>query len=298
MQQSSINAQIPPEAKPYTIPISQKEFGKRSITEEYKILDDITTDKQYISKLVRDDCYRNLNRYIDILPFEHSIVKLDEKKLSPDNYMNGNYLYNPLLSDQKKSFILTQGPLDHTVNNFWRMVDVEGVSNVISIVETNNLGLRCAKYWPEKKMKTSNYEIETINHSKNSLFHKKEFNLTNLTHKTVRKVNHYHIFNWIDFSTLNVDDMNGLLNLIDILYKERSKNFSPIVVHCSAGVGRSGTFAAIFFAYEFWKFCEKQGIEFKISIFDLLLQMRGMRFGLVQTLQQYKFIYAVVRKFK
>lgn len=298
MHKPSFKFDVPHEVMPYLTPISPESFSKRNLSDEYKLINTVTTDDQYASQLITDNCYKGLNRYIDILPYEHSILKLDEQKLSPDNYINANYLFNPLLPDIKKSFILTQGPLDNTIHNFWNMIDREGVNNILGIVETHSLGSRCAKYWPDKKMKIDNYEIETTSHSKNGLFHKKEFSFSNGKNKTSRTVTHYHLYNWIDFSTLTGEDINGLLNLIEVLYEERVKIFAPIVVHCSAGVGRSGTFAAVYFAYEYWRYCVAKGLDFKISIFDLVLQMRGMRYGLVQTVQQYKFIYTLVSKFK
>lgn len=280
------------------VPILVKDFGKRSITQEFDMLNEATYDDQYISKLVKDGCYKSKNRYVDILPYNHSIVKLDDKELSPSNYINGNYLHNPLFPQFRKSFILTQGPLDNTVGCFWRMISNENVKNILCIVEHDSLGSRCAKYWPETNMKTELYEIEASSTDKNKLFHKKELSLRNPQDKSTKNVQHFHIFNWIDFSTLTGDDINALLNLIKNLYEEQSKNFSPIVVHCSAGVGRSGTFAAVYFAYEYWRYCQAQGKEFRISIFDLVLKMRGMRYGLVQTAQQYKFIYKLVSMFK
>lgn len=298
MQKPSSQFTVPQEAVPYMTPISPKDFAKRDFSDEYSFLHHITSGDDYTSRLIRDDCFRTLNRYVDILPYEHTIVKLDEKKLNPDNYINGNFLNNPLVDSNKKSFILTQGPLENTKDDFWRMVELEGVVNVLSIVETASLGSRCTKYWPDKKTKTENYEIEALSHSKNTLFHKKDLKLSNLKTNTEQRVTHYHLYNWVDFSTLTGNDINGLISLIEQLYNEEAKALHPIVVHCSAGVGRSGTFAAVFFAYEYWKYCTANKVEFKISVFDLVLKMRGMRYGLVQTAQQYKFIYSLIAKFK
>lgn len=282
----------------YRTPIAPKDFPTRNIGEEFKVLHEVTSDEQYASKLIKDERFKALNRYIDILPYEHTVVKLDDKELSPSNYINGSFLHNPLFGDAKPSFILTQGPLEHTVEHFWSMIDKQNVREVLCIVESHSLGSRCAKYWPSKKLKLEEYEVDVLSTAKNALYEKKEISLSNNKLKTCKQVQHYHVYNWLDFSTLTGEDINGLLTLIARLYEEQQKQASPIVVHCSAGVGRSGTFTAVYFAYEYWRHCKDTGIEFKVSVFDLVLHMRQMRLGLVQTVQQYKFIYALVAMFK
>ena len=279
-------------------PISVKEFNKRNLSREFNILSYLSSGSNVKEQLVFDKRYRHLNRYSDVLAFRHSIVTLDDKELSVDNYINANYVNNRFTKKENNNLILTQGPLPETTEDFWVMVENEGCEMIVCIVEADKVGLKCHKYWPDKTSKTKEHSISTKQEEDNSIFIRNKIQLKSLKTTYDKAVDHYHFFNWLDFSTLSEGDTEEFLLFIEKMYKKKQECKGPIVIHCSAGIGRSGTLAAIFNIYDYWQQCKASDEEFKISVFDVVRLIRKERYGSVQTLQQYRFIYSMVKKFK
>lgn len=278
------------------IPVSQ--FNKRNLEEEFEILRYLSSRDKAMSNLATRSKYKALNRYSDVLAFKHNIVKLDNEELSEHNYINANYVDNHLTGKKGDNLILTQGPLVNTTDHFWQMVDKENSEMIICIIEKNKFGMKCHKYWPDKKMDTKNHVINTKPQEDNSLFIRRMIELKSLKSDKDLAIDHYHFYNWVDFSTLSEKDTEEFLQFIKDMYKKKQESKSPIVIHCSAGIGRSGTLAAVFNIYDHWVMSKEKKQEFKVSIFDVVRVLRTQRFGAVQTFQQYRFIYSMVKKFK
>ena len=127
--------------------------------------------------------------------------------------------------------------------------------------------------------------------------------MKNLKDKTEKKINQIHITNWPDNfipNTQNGEIFNVLIDII--LTTERNKGDGPIVSHCSAGIGRTGTFIAMYYLYKEIKDQidgEKEIIQF--SVFNLVRKLKEMRIAMVQNLIQYKFViyfvYFILKKY-
>jgi protein-tyrosine phosphatase len=184
-----------------------------------------------------------LNRYRDILPFNHNRVKLGIR----NTFINASKMES---FHGLKRYIVTQGPLPKTADHFWEMIFQDKVGVIVMLTtETEGGRVKCHRYWPEQGG-VSNIEADTPFIVKNV---KEETVLGGSTvHRlfelqsgeAVHQVNMIHFLAWPDHQS---SDPMVLLKIIDFtnhIYSERALA-TPIVVHCSAGVGRTGTYCTV-----------------------------------------------------
>ena len=161
---------------------------------------------------------------------------------------------------------------------------------------------KCANYYNEK-YKMNKYRICIENTIKKDSYIIRIIKLINLKNKTEKKVNQIHITNWPDNIIPNIQNgeiFNVLLEIIMII--EKIKGDGPIVSHCSAGIGRTGTFIAMYYLYKEIKAQIDEKKEFiQFSVFNLVRKLKEMRSGMVQNIIQYKFIiyfvYFILKKY-
>ncbi|EFA82970.1 protein tyrosine phosphatase [Heterostelium album PN500] len=212
------------------------------------------------------------NRYSNVLPPEQYRVPIsvDSDDEDATDYINASYI-----SDQyskEKKYICTQGPLENTFNDFWRMV-WEVKSNVIVMLtrEEENNKKKCDRYWIETGSKDyGNYRLhfETVI-TLNELI-QRYFVIENIETKEKRKLVHYQYIAWPDHGT--PVSIKGFLSLIQAVDKDVKTG--PIIVHCSAGIGRSGTFCVVHSVVNYIKLSQRP--------------------GMVQTKEQYRFCYSAI----
>jgi len=234
------------------------------------------------------------NRYRDVLPEEYSRVRL--KKMNEEHesdYINANYI-----SVHKETYISCQAPLPCTTSQFWAMI-YEQESPVIVMLTRITEGDRkkADVYWPSNEYEKNTYgklSVSLKSTTKLPLITIRVLVLTRLDTKEEREVVHLHYTEWPDFGVPETTHkLRELIQLLNI-YKERgaSKGLEgPIVAHCSAGIGRCGTFFAILIALE--KLTEGESFE-NLNLLEIVLSMRKARCGMVQTDGQYAFIYRVL----
>jgi len=245
--------------------------------ETRKIIDDKTV------KTARQQQNIPLNRYRDVLPYDESRVEL---QTGENNYINANYVEVP---EVNKKYILTQGPLAHTCKDFWLMVwenKTKGIIMLNRVVEKNML--KCHPYWPMGENEISefgHFEITNKSSIQENSYTVRTLCLTNTMTSESRTVYQYHFTQWPDFGvpTHPVSFLNFLESIrnADILDPE-----APAVVHCSAGIGRSGTFCLVDVALAK---AELDSCPDLVNPQLLLLKLREHRCGLIQTAEQYRF---------
>ncbi|BFZ10198.1 hypothetical protein BsWGS_13237 [Bradybaena similaris] len=233
------------------------------------------------------------NRYADILPYDHSRVKLDILSDDDDtnDFINANYIpgYNSV-----REFIATQGPMYSTIPDFWKMVWEQKCKMIVMLSDLTEAGKRKVDlYWPESLNEPINYGtvvVEMTNFSQLNKYIIRNFKL--IKGEETRKVTHYFLPGWPDFgAAISFDDVLGFVKAVR--QEVTPANEGPIVVHCSAGVGRSGTFIALDY---FAQFVEEHSLDDSIDVFDFVLQMRKNRTKMVQVEMQYIFIYDSINK--
>ncbi|KAF7238062.1 Receptor-type tyrosine-protein phosphatase R [Varanus komodoensis] len=223
------------------------------------------------------------NRYKTILPNPVSRVCLKPKNPGDalSTYINANYIKG--YGGQEKAFIATQGPMINTVNDFWLMVWQEDSPVIVMITKLKEKNEKCVLYWPEKRGIYGKVEVLV-----NSVQECKNYTIRNLTLKQgtqSRQVKHYWYTSWPDHKT--PDSAQPLLQLMLDVEEDRvaSVGRGPVIVHCSAGIGRTGCFIATAIGcYQL----KKEGVVDALSI---VCQLRLDRGGMVQTSEQYEFVH-------
>jgi tyrosine-protein phosphatase non-receptor type 1 len=234
---------------------------------------------------------RPLNRYRDVYPYDHSRVKLEG--LKDTDYINASLVKAPRANRQ---YILAQGPLPSTVGHFWLTVWQQRSKAVLMLNRTYEKGqLKCHQYWPDTvgdRMSFSDVglELETLHSVPGGHYTVRKFRLTEVSSGESRDIEHFHYTTWPDFGVPACPD-----TFLEFLAAVRDSgsldaDVGPPVVHCSAGIGRSGTFVLVDTCLVL---VAKEGAD-SVSIRDVLLELRNYRMGLIQTPDQLKFSYLAI----
>lgn len=231
------------------------------------------------------------NRYRDISPYDATRVVLEGHP--EGDYINANYINMEIPgSGIINRYIATQGPLSSTVGDFWHMV-VEAQSTLIVMVTTlvERGRTKCHKYWPslgENFSVNQHYEISCTKEEADSSgsFVFREFVLQNTQTGDKRDITQMQYLAWPDHGV--PDDVNRFLQFTKRVRQERSGMVEPTIVHCSAGIGRTGVLILMETAM-----CLIEANE-PVYPLDIVRQMRDQRAMMIQTPSQYKFVCSCV----
>ncbi|XP_016160356.1 PREDICTED: receptor-type tyrosine-protein phosphatase delta-like isoform X1 [Ficedula albicollis] len=226
-------------------------------------------------------CNQNKNRYKSIIPYDHCRVVLQPSDTGND-YINASYV------DTYRSprfFIAAQGPLAGTVVDFWHMVWQEKTSVIVmltGLVEQNKI--KCEQYWPEQEQVYGDFTVTLNNTWTTTGLVKRIFCLQKAGCALPRAVEQFHYLLWPDHGVPR--NASQLLCLVEVVNKRLLEApAGPVLVHCSAGIGRTGTFIALDFLLKMGK------AEGKVDVFHCVQQLREQRVSMVQTKEQYSFLY-------
>ena len=213
------------------------------------------------------------NRFCDILPNEPTRFKLKE---DPDFYFNANWML-------EGKAIASQGPLETEIEDFWKMVWHSDVTTLVMLANPIENGRKkCSEYWKTnllfKLPRILCRGIYVQTKSEQTVFEKGKIKIIErkiqLSKDSQTKIiTQYHLQNWPDFGVVPPDVLAELVKLV-------SKKNSKILAHCSAGVGRTGTFLAAYQAFQ-----KKTRNVFAIAS-NLRDPYKG-RVGMIQTPEQY-----------
>ncbi|KAB1258466.1 Tyrosine-protein phosphatase non-receptor type 2 [Camelus dromedarius] len=236
---------------------------------------------------------RNRNRYRDVSPYDHSRVKLQNAE---NDYINASFVD---IAEAQRTYILTQakpadGPLPNTGCHFWLMVWQQKTKAVVMlnrIVEKESV--KCAQYWPTKDdremlFKETGFSVKFLSEDVKSYYTVHLLQLGNTNSGETRTISHFHYTTWPDFGV--PESPASFLNFLFKVRESGSLNpeHGPAVIHCSAGIGRSGTFSLV----DTCLVLMEKGDD--INIKQLLLNMRKYRMGLIQTPDQLRFSYMTI----
>lgn len=232
-------------------------------------------------------CNRDKNRYSNVLPLEKSRVVLNTVDgIEGSDYINASFVRGE--SAGSETYICTQGPLQNTVNDFWRMIWEQDCNIIVMLTkEIENLKVKCARYWPEKEPRVcGNIRVSVLSEDTLSEIIIRTFALEDIHTGVGRTVIHYQYVSWPDHG-LPVST-TAFLELVRMVDKQ--KRTGPIVVHCSAGIGRSGTFCTVHNVITKYRHdVSRSETPPVFNIMQTVIYMRGQRPGMVQTKEQYMF---------
>ncbi|XP_036755479.2 receptor-type tyrosine-protein phosphatase N2 isoform X3 [Manis pentadactyla] len=229
------------------------------------------------------------NRCPEVLTYDHSRILLkSENSHSSSDYINAS----PIMDHDPRSpaYIATQGPLPATVADFWQMVWESGCVVIVMLTPLSENGVRqCHHYWPDEgSILYHIYEVNLVSeHIWCEDFLVRSFYLKNMRTSETRTVTQFHFLSWYDrgvpSSTRSLLDFRRKVNKC---YRGRS---CPIIVHCSDGAGRSGTYVLIDMVLNKMAKGAKE-----IDIAATLEHLRDQRPGMVQTKDQFQFALTAV----
>ncbi|KAJ8688513.1 hypothetical protein QAD02_024308 [Eretmocerus hayati] len=198
------------------------------------------------------------NRYTDVLCYDHSrvcLAQIDDEPTS--DYINANFVDG---YKQKNAFISTQGPLPKTCADFWRMVWEQQTLVIVMTTRVVERGrTKCAQYWgpePGDQVTAGNFTVTTLEVDTNSDYTISKLLFCNDKTEETREVCHMLYTGWPDYGV--PQSAKALLQFLSLVRQQQSTLLAnrgdtwaghprgpPIVVHCSAGIGRTGTFCTL-----------------------------------------------------
>uniref|UniRef100_A0A671MC05 protein-tyrosine-phosphatase n=1 Tax=Sinocyclocheilus anshuiensis TaxID=1608454 RepID=A0A671MC05_9TELE len=229
------------------------------------------------------------NRYKDVLPYDSTRVVLQEEG---DDYINASHVKNEPAGCVLR-YIAAQGPLPHTCTHFWRSVWEQNVSVIVMLTTLTERGrTKCHQYWPHPPEVRDYGFLQVCCHSEecNLAYVTRELTLTNTQSGQQRSITHLQYVAWPDHGV--PEDSSDFLDFVQSMRSMREESV-PLMVHCSAGIGRTGVLITMETAMTLM---EKEKPVYPLEIITLMREQRAM---LVQTSCQFTFVCeAILRVYR
>ncbi|XP_043282785.1 tyrosine-protein phosphatase Lar isoform X3 [Venturia canescens] len=251
---------------------------------EFKKLSNIKADStRFISANL--PCNKHKNRLVHILPYECTRVCLQ-----PQRNIEGSDYINASLIDgyrYRAAYIATQGPLNDTTDDFWRMLWEHNSTIVVMLTKLKEMGReKCHQYWPsDRSIRYQCFVVDPIAEYNMPQYILREFKVTDARDGASRTVRQFQFIDWPEQGVPKSGD--GFIDFIGQVHKTKEQfgQDGPITVHCSAGVGRTGVFITLSIVLE------RMQYEGVVDIFQTVRILRTQRPAMVQTEDQYQFCY-------
>lgn len=248
------------------------------------------------------------NRYLNVFPFDKTRVLLPVVSSSNSDYINASWIR----MDSEFTYIATQGPTAHTIAHFWAMAFHEArqqntddiiIAMMTPLVEQKKE--KCVRYWPSQEDPVWDFSEDLhkdgiqpgmlkITWKRLEVLHDDDFIVTELELESPSEkklVHHYYFRKWEDAKV--PQSMEPLIALSQEInrFKTQLPSLVPII-HCSAGVGRTGTFIAT----DYMLNADPFNKNLDDPVCHLVTKLRNERMLMVQTDHQYMFLYRVARR--
>ncbi|XP_057409868.1 tyrosine-protein phosphatase non-receptor type 11-like isoform X1 [Balaenoptera acutorostrata] len=280
------------------------EKAKQGFWEEFEMLQQQECRLLYPRKEGQRPENKPKNRYRNILPFDTTRVILrDVEDSAPGaDYINANYIRSD--PEEKpghgpgKVHIATQGCLPTTVAAFWAMVRQEDTRVVVMTTREAERGRnKCFRYWPELHGSQEYGRLRVCNVAEHQAqgYCVRELQVWRADQEeSPRTVKHCQYFGWPDHGVPAAP--TGVLGFLDEVNRAQSSmpGAGPMVVHCSAGIGRTGTIIVLDILVDVIR---RQGLDCDIDVPKTIQHVRRQRSGMVQTEAQYKFVYLALQRY-
>jgi len=260
----------------------------KAVDDEFEDVNNLTKEppqSEYSVALATENF--NKNRYENILPPNTSRIVLKSA-----GYINANLVPG---YPNAYSYIATQGPLSGTLDDFWTMVWEQNVSVIIMLAKVIEAGKeKVAQYWPDEKERplvlgSNTVTLRDVEVLKENTTRIIELKRSGASEKP-RVVTHIQYTNWPDHGVPRYT--KTFLQLVKMA-DDMNDTKAPIIVHCSAGVGRTGTFCIVHYLLAKMRLSSPSSI----NMMDTLLYFRKYRPHMVQSVDQYLFCHRAVAEF-
>nr|KAF6453597.1 protein tyrosine phosphatase receptor type B [Molossus molossus] len=259
------------------------------LSKEYEDLRDVGRNQPCDIALLPEN--RGKNRYNNILPYDASRVKLSNVDDDPcSDYINASYIPG---NNFRREYITAQGPLPGTKDDFWKMVWEQNVHNIVMVTQCVEKGrVKCDHYWPadQDSLYYGDLILQMLSESVLPEWTIREFRICSEEQLDAhRLIRHFHYTVWPDHGV--PETTQSLIQFVRTVrdYINRTPGSGPTVVHCSAGVGRTGTFIALD------RILQQLDSKDSVDIYGAVYDLRLHRVHMVQTECQYVYLHQCVR---
>ncbi|KAK2168521.1 hypothetical protein LSH36_16g06028 [Paralvinella palmiformis] len=237
------------------------------------------------------DKNRGKNRYYDIIPFDYNRVPLYDKP-----GIKGLVPYRSMALEEMKEMryinasFIHASPLSGTISDFWEMVWQEESDMIIMLTSLREQGkAKCERYWPDESGTSINcreisVKLDVMQHYAYHDYRRLEITKTDAK----RLVHHHQYHHWPDKAAPEM--VLPILNLYRKAFIQGMHKTGPVITHCSAGVGRTGTFISLDYIQE------QANKTNTVDILGCVAELRRQRVNMVQRLSQYVFLYEAIHE--
>ncbi|XP_014844156.1 PREDICTED: receptor-type tyrosine-protein phosphatase delta-like isoform X17 [Poecilia mexicana] len=283
-----INFQTPGMASHPPVPISEladhierlKANDNLKFSQEYESID---PSQQFTWENSNLEVNKPKNRYANVIAYDHSRVILSSIDGVPgSDYINANYIDG---YRRQNAYIATQGPLPETFGDFWRMVWEQHTANIVMMTKLEEKSrVKCDQYWPTRGTETYGIiQVTLLDTVELATYSMRTFALYKTGSNEKREVRHFQFTAWPDHGV--PEHPTPFLAFLRRVKACNPPDAGPMIVHCSAGVGRTGCFIVID------GMTERIKHEKTVDIYGHVTLMRSQRNYMVQTEDQYIFIH-------
>ncbi|XP_069081226.1 receptor-type tyrosine-protein phosphatase U isoform X1 [Pleurodeles waltl] len=223
--------------------------------------------------------------------YDRHRVKLHPMQGDPNaDYINANYIdirINREGYHRSNHFIATQGPKQEMVYDFWRMVWQEHCSSIVMITKLVEVGrVKCSKYWPESSELYGDIKITLLETETMAEYEVRTFSMERRGYPARHEVKQFHFTSWPEHGVPY--HATGLLAFIRRVKASTPPDAGPVVVHCSAGTGRTGCYIVLDVMLDM---AECEGV---VDIYNCVKTLCSRRINMIQTEEQYIFIHDAI----
>ncbi|XP_069109355.1 receptor-type tyrosine-protein phosphatase T-like, partial [Argopecten irradians] len=229
-----------------------------------------------------------LNRFKTTFPYDHSRVVLKKEKAGSTDYINANFIDGVR---NEKAYIATQGPKTNTLEDFWRMIWQNKCGKIVMLANLMELGkIKCITYWAAKEsdeepLELNLFQVKLQEETAYAFYTIRTISVKNKQTNTTRRITQYHFTKWPDHG---VPEPFELLQFYKRIKNGRTEHKGPLVVHCSAGIGRTGSYIGL----DALLLDGKNSQD--IDVFAYVEKMRKGRMNMIQTAKQYEMLHFVL----
>ncbi|XP_030334915.1 phosphatidylinositol phosphatase PTPRQ isoform X7 [Strigops habroptila] len=283
-----------PKLSECSMPISKKSFLQHveelCTSNNLKFQEEFLELPKFLEDLASTDAdlpwNRSKNRFPNIKPYNNNRVKLmPDAGIPGSDYINASYVSGYLCPNE---FIATQGPLPGTVGDFWRMVWETRAKTLVMLTQCFEKGrIRCHQYWPEDNKPVTVFGDIVITKLMEDI--QIDWTIRDLKierHGDCMMVRQCNFTSWPEHGV--PETTAPIIHFVKLIRASRAHDNTPMVVHCSAGVGRTGVYIALDHLTQ-----HVNDHDF-VDIYGLVAELRSERMCMVQNLAQYIFLHQCV----